>query len=1071
MKSAQHYILGLDIGTNSIGWALLQAELRGENLVPIGIAKTGVRIFEAGVAGSIEQGKTTSRAADRRGARMIRRNIFRTGQRLRRTFSLLQQVGLLPGDPHRPSERDQIIKALDTSIRERWSNKLTTEGHSIEDIKVAVHHNLPYLLRARGLDEPLERFELGRVLYQLAQRRGFKSTRKNLKGSDESDKDQNSIEKEATELQQNMQACGARTLGEYFSRYNPFKQLSDTIRGHHTIRQMHRDEFDLLWSAQSQHYLDILTPEFRQELLFDERGIFWQRPLKSQEHLIGHCELEPAKKRCPMALLEAQRFRYLQKLNDTKIIENGRERHLQPEEFDKLSRVLDEESFLTFKEAKSLLDLNKGTKFNLESGGEKTFIGNKTSFKFIEIIGDAWRSASAAEQSRMVLEYWRTRDELTPMQHTINRLSLDDKTAKKLSAIKLEQGYCAYSLKAVRRMLPDLCQGICLHDARLNAYGEPPKPDPLNYLPAVNQDKDIRNPIVQRSLTELRKVVNAIVKKYGKPDLVRIELARDMKRNDDDRQKLWKKNRALEAERKQAETRAKEVLSQPTRSDIEKVLLLEECGGFCPYTGKPISIAALLGEHREFDVEHIIPFSRSLDDSFANKTLCHTTANREKGNRTPFEAFSGNPDQWDQMIKRVKGFKGNMAKIKLERFQMQDAAEWDDFTNAQLNDTRYASRLACDYIGGLYGGKVDANGMLRVQVGKGMVTHHVRNVWRMNGILSDGPRKSRDDHRHHAVDAIAIALTSPGLMKRMSDAAAKAKQRGERWFGSNRKESLPFPWPSFLLDATRQIKQETVVSHRVSHKVNTAIHEQTNYSNTKAAQDGKKYVHIRRTLGGNLRKSDLPNIVDERIKDAIFSKLVALGHDPEKIDDAKLQKAFGSPENLPYLKTTTGRTIPIKKVRVRKSETVITIGAKGKERHVSPGSNSHIEVFEVTDARGRVKWDGWTVTSYEALQRQKNKLPVVNRTGKDKTWQFKFSLAGGDIIELQTIEDKRELFVIKVITVARVGGHEYARIMYAPITTANPGKLESSLLNPLRENFKCRKVTVTPLGEIHEAHD
>lgn len=866
-----------------------------------------------------------------------------------------------------------------------------------------------------------------------------------------------------------MDGVGARTLGEYFSKYNPFATMTERIRGTHTVRAMYRDEFERLWEAQATYYPEILTPKFRQVLLFDEYGLFWQRGLKSQSHLVGDCELESGEKRAPMASLEAQRFRYLQTLNNTRILfADGREpRCLMPNEREKLIEKLEMQDGLSMTEAKKTLGLKSNDKFNLGEGGETRFIGNKTAARFIAIIGDAWANATPEEQSRMVGDWLKSRDDAAPMAKTILALRLNDKIAKKLAEIRLEPTYCAYSMKALRKLLPDLREGFSLYDARINTYGEMEPPAPLDYLTAVIDDKDIRNPVVQRSLTELRKVVNAIVRRYGKPAMIRIELARDMKKSDKDRQEIWKRNRNRESLRKKAEDRAKEIISEPTRNDIEKVLLLDECGGYCPYTGKPISISALLGEHREFDIEHIIPFSRCFDDSFANKTLCHTTANIAKGNRTPFEAFSGDAERWEQILKRVKAFKGDASKIKLERFLMEDSADWQGFVNSQLNDTRYASKLAGRFVGTLYGGKVDAAGKLRVQVGKGGATAHIRNLWRLNSILNDGGLKSRDDHRHHAVDAIAIAVTDPGLMHQLSKAAARAKERGERWFGRDRPQP---PWPTFYGDARRAI-DEVIVSHRASHKVNTALHEQTIYSPEKIGEDGKKYVHVRRTLGGNLRKSDLSNIVDDKVRQAICDKLRALGYDPDKIEEAKLQKAFGLPENLPALQTRDGRLIPIKKVRVRKSETVMKIGKKGKERNVSTGSNSHIEVFEVTDARGRVKWDGWTVTSFEAMQRLRKGLPVVNRVGKDENWKFRFSLAGGDIIELNRKDGSRGLYIVKVITVARVGGKEYARINYSPINVSKPTKLETSLLNPLREELQCRKVAVTTLGEVHDAND
>lgn len=1082
----QQYILGLDIGTNSIGWALLRAEERGERILPVGIETTGVRIFQAGVAGSIEQGRTESHAKARREARMLRRGVFRDSQRLRRAFRLLQEVGLLPGDPSRSSERDRIVKQLDAKLREKWQRKLREEGMNVESVKVAVHHNLPYLLRARGLDEELEPFEIGRAFYQLAQRRGFKSTRKNIRGKDNANDDQNMIEKSASELQAEMDKVGARTLGEYFARYNPFESIDQKIRGRYTLRAMYEQEFEILWAAQAQYYPQILTPAFRQTLLHDVFGVFWQRPLKSQDHLVGECSLEPGEKRAPWALLSAQRFRYLQKLNDTIVVvpPNDERRRLTAEQYDRLKAVLDQTAELTFTKAKELLGLSSRHKFNLGEGGESRFVGNRTTARFIEILGDRWLQATPEEQSRMVADYLKTKDTPEFMLRTANELCLDDKVAQKLAGIKLESGYCSFSHKALAKMLPHLQDGFNLHESIEYACYEQKKPEPLDLLPPLMDNekieyppilraygalrRDIRNPVVQRSLTELRKVMNAIVRRYGKPAVVRIELARDMKKNDEQRREIWKRNRDLESRRiKAAAELLKECnIASPARSDIEKVLLWQECGGptaLCPYTGKPMALSDLFGTYPKFDVEHIIPFSISLDDSFLNKTLCEADFNRRvKGNKIPAQL----PDV-DEMIARIERWpKSDTRDQKLEKFKMADTVGVDDFINSQLNDTRYASRLAMDYIGMLYGGKVDAAGRTRVQVSKGQVTHHIRNFWRLNNILNDGGRKSRDDHRHHAVDAVAIAVTDPRTLKDLSDAVKRATARGERWF---KERPLP-PWQTFNQDVTGSIN-DIIVSHRASHKVNTGFHEQTIYSREKK-YGGKNCVHIRRTLGGNLRKADLANIVDDRIREIVMGKIRALGHDPEKIDDSRLQKLFGTPEDLPAIQSKDGRSIPVKKVRVRKSESVMVVGRNGRERNVTPGSNSHIEVFEVTDGKGKVKWDGWTVNSFEALQRQKGKQPVVNRIGKDENWKFKMSLAGGDIIELQSGENRRELYIVKVVTVARVGGKEYARIEYSAINDAskNPEK-GSSLLNPLYGSLKCRKVSISPLGEIHDAND
>jgi CRISPR-associated endonuclease Csn1 len=465
MDGVKH-ILGLDIGTNSIGWAILRAEERGERLVPVGIERTGVRIFEAGVSGSIEQGRTESHAKARREARMQRRGVFRDAQRLKRAFRLLQETGLMPGNPSRPSERDQVIKSLDAEFRYTWKHKLLAAGVDSATIKISVNHNLPYVLRSRGLDEKLEPYEIGRAFYQLAQRRGFKSARKNVKGKDDADNDPNMIERVAKGLQEEMNKVSARTLGEYFAKYNPFESVDQKIRGVYTLRTMYEQEFELLWEAQAQYYPNILTPAFRQKLLYDIHGVFWQRSMKDQSHLTGECSLEIGEKRAPWALVDAQRFRYLQKLNDTMVIQPDDERRsLTPEEHVLLATALEKRAVLTFTGAKEILGLSQRHKFNLGEGGESRFVGNRTAAKFIEVLGDRWQQIASEQQNRMVADYLKSKDGLNSMQRSIGELALDDKLARKLAAIKLEPGYCNFSRKALAKLLPNLREGLCLHDA------------------------------------------------------------------------------------------------------------------------------------------------------------------------------------------------------------------------------------------------------------------------------------------------------------------------------------------------------------------------------------------------------------------------------------------------------------------------------------------------------------------------------------------------------------------------------------------------------------------------------
>jgi CRISPR-associated endonuclease Csn1 len=314
-------------------------------------------------------------------------------------------------------------------------------------------------------------------------------------------------------------------------------------------------------------------------------------------------------------------------------------------------------------------------------------------------------------------------------------------------------------------------EGVPFATARHALY--PPVPSkPRRELPPVNRVvRSLRNPAVLRSLTELRHVVNAIVQRYGTPDLVRVELARDMKRPRKVRQEMAKTMRERESERSAARTllELELGLTQVSRSDIEKYLLFKECNGECPYTGQRIVLRDLFSKQPTVDVEHIIPYAQSLDDSFANKTLCVAAENRRvKQRRSPFEAYAGDAERWTEILARVDRFKGAGRRRKAQLFRMETLPA--EFADRQLNDTRHASVLAQDYVGLLYGGAVDADGRRRVHASSGGVTAQVRRTFHLSQLLGGDGEKTRSDHRHHAIDAVAIAATTPWIVSRLQTA-------------------------------------------------------------------------------------------------------------------------------------------------------------------------------------------------------------------------------------------------------------------------------------------------------------
>ncbi len=364
------YILGLDLGVASIGWAVLGLDADDR---PDRIVKTGVRIFEAGKEG-VGGTKEEPRNQKRRQARAARRSLWRRRLRADKLFRHLQGVGLLPeGDGSRPAARHALLQRLDATI-------MASRRAQAESLGIRIDHVLPYWLRALGLDERLEPHELGRALYHLVQRRGYKSNRvaeRKPKGDEDKGKVQSGID----ELSAAMQAAGARTLGEFFARLDPEQSR---IRRRWTARGMFEAEFGMLWERQAGFYPEVLTEKLKKQVRGD---LYFQRPLRVQSHLIGECTLEPGRRRAPMALLLAQRFRYLQRLNDLRIVAATGEEHPLDEAQRTTVRGRLEQGDAKFTELRKLLGLGRGVGFNLERGGEKNLPGNRTRAKLVAVFG------------------------------------------------------------------------------------------------------------------------------------------------------------------------------------------------------------------------------------------------------------------------------------------------------------------------------------------------------------------------------------------------------------------------------------------------------------------------------------------------------------------------------------------------------------------------------------------------------------------------------------------------------------------------------------------------------------
>ena len=465
-------ILGLDLGTNSIGWGVVDDLGAGE----FELIKRGVHIFQEGV--KIEKGNESSKASERTGYRSARRIKFRRKLRKVETLKVLSEAGFCP--------------KLDVDELKAWQSKKVYPDNPAfrdwcktsdpKDKDSGIYEN-PYYYRwlaatsVMNLDDEDDRFKLGRAFYHMAQRRGFKSNR--LDTTQESD---GVVKKDIDELTAKM---AGRTLGQYFweERYKVGKE----IRRVHTSRDDHYlAEFDFICEKQG------VSAELKTAL---HRAIFFQRPLKSQKGTVASCPFEPKKKRAPISHPLFEEFRMWQALNNIKIktLDDERLRSLSVEERNLISplffRSSDKYKQFNFKDISKKLtphgqkagyikgrDTDAHVLFNYKGnqslsgcpflaklkglfGGEyqqvifDSYCGNKQDKRGNErtpddILHEVWHVLFSFDDAEKVKAYAR------------GKLGLDAEKVEKFAKIMLKQGYGALSLKAIRKILPFLKQGL-----------------------------------------------------------------------------------------------------------------------------------------------------------------------------------------------------------------------------------------------------------------------------------------------------------------------------------------------------------------------------------------------------------------------------------------------------------------------------------------------------------------------------------------------------------------------------------------------------------------------------------
>ena len=773
MEENFQYRIGLDIGITSVGWAVLQNNSQDE---PVRITDLGVRIFD--VAENPKNGDAL--AAPRRDARTTRRRLRRRRHRLERIKFLLQENGLIEMD----------------SFMERYYKG-----------------NLPdvYQLRYEGLDRKLKDEELAQVLIHIAKHRGFRSTRK----AETKEKEGGAVLKATTENQKIMQEKGYRTVGEMLYLDEAFhteclwnekgyvltpRNRPDDYK-HTILRSMLVEEVHAIFAAQRALGNEKATEELENayvEIMTSQRsfdmGPGLQPDGKPSPYAmegfgdrVGKCTFEKDEYRAPKATYTAELFVALQKINHTKLIDEfGTGRFFTEEERKTIIDLLLSGKELKYGTIRKKLNIDPSLKFNSlnysakkegETEEERVrdtekakFAGMLWTYEYSKCLKDRTEEMPVGEKADLfdrigeILTAYKNDDSRSSRLEELGLSGEEIDGLLDLSPAK----YQRVSLKAMRKMQPYLEDGL-IYDKACEAAGYDfralndgskkhlLKGEEINAI--VN---DITNPVVKRSVSQTIKVINAIIQKYGSPQAVNIELAREMSKNFQDRTNLEKEMKKRQQENERAKQQIIELGKQnPTGQDILKYRLWNDQGGYCLYSGKKIPLEELFDGG--YDIDHILPYSITFDDSYRNKVLVTAQENRQKGNRTPYEYFGADEKRWEDYETSVRLLVRDYKKQQKLLKKNFTEEERKEFKERNLNDTKYITRVVYN--------------MIRQNLELEPFNHpeKKKQVWAVNGAVTSYLRKrwglmqkDRSTDRHHAMDAVVIACCTDGMIHKIS---------------------------------------------------------------------------------------------------------------------------------------------------------------------------------------------------------------------------------------------------------------------------------------------------------------
>lgn len=910
-------ILGLDCGIASVGWAVLEYDTAEANGA---IVAAGTRMFDTPETDKERRPKSELRRMYRGQRRVIRRR----RQRMNAVRKLMLEHGLLPDSK---------------------SDALKFQGVD------------PWAVRAKATDTLLSKEELAIALGHIACHRGFKS---NAKSQGENDAEGSKMKKAMALTREKYEG---RTFVEMIVADGSRKRNKEGDYSHTPLRAELEAEVRAMFRSQQRLQNKLATIAL--EKAFIDKA-FFQRGLQDSEKLLADCAFEPAEKRTAKRAYSFELFRFLSRLNTLEIQEGRNSRRLTPEELALAAKNFGATKKITFKALRKLTKLPDTSTFaGIRTEDEKLDVtsrhgssaeGAGTLFNLLE--GAAWESLiKTPEKLDRIAEVISFREDLDRIRQGLEEIGLEQVVVEKLmeeikfTTFNLFTGAGHISSKACRNIIPGLARGLtydkaaaeCGYDhtasRERNAFnvGVAGKEALKRILSGAIIDRSlVGSPIARKALIEAVKQVKAIVEVHGVPDAIHIELARDVGKGIDERRKIEKGIEDRNKAKDKLRLEFAEVVGQPCNSadDLLRFELFKQQNGRCVYSDAPIDPRKLVSANNDYEVDHILPWSRFGDDSFHNKSLCTAKANREKRGRTPAEWYAQDKPEaeWDAYVARVQSLPA-LRGYKRRNYTIKDAASVQEkFRSRNLNDTRWTCRLLAECLKQLY--PPDSRER-KVFTRPGALTDRMRRGWGVQWIKKDEKGERITDDRHHALDAIITAATTESMMQALTRAFQKEEASGSpRDF-----RALDQPWPGFREQAIAAT-EKVFVSRAERHRARGEAHAATIRSISE--RDGEKQVYERKRIA-DLKLSDLEKVKDASRNAAVIASL----HDWIEA---------GKPEGAPPL---SPKGDPIAKVTLltnKKPDVIVREGA------VDRGEMARVDVFRRKATNGT--WNYFLVPIY-----------------------------------------------------------------------------------------------------------